>query len=357
MAGAGSTMELTLRGRVLAWLAALASGAAWLGGDDNARLAAAMLAAPLVVDFIAKQRRLHDTELRLGPRRTSAGAPYGESVLLTHRGRRPLRECMLAEPRTMRSEPAVLLPELRAGVPLRVDMRQRSLQRSHLVERVFVLVSHWPLGLFRTRSVVRVASDLITEPARVALHPELLRSADSTEAEAQDRSALPGPEFHSLREHQPEEDARSVHAMRSATLGTLVRRVTQGRLPRSIGIVLDLRRPPGRPLSQGIRRFEWSLGACASLLAMVRARGAEAKVLVLAAEPAELDVRGPLQEQELLTLLAEASPSPHRPLPPELFAAVQRLPHCYWIPAGAYLASPEFAAMSGNVTLVGGEFE
>ena len=41
----------------------------------------------------------------------------------------------------------------------------------------------------------------------------------------------------------------------------------------------------------------------------------------------------------------------------ELFVAIQRLEHCFWIPAGAYLASPEFAAMPGKVTLVGGEYE
>jgi uncharacterized protein (DUF58 family) len=357
MALANSTLELTLRGRVLAWLAALAAGASWLGGDANARLAAALLATPLVVDFVAKQRRLDRTEIHVAPRRTTAGAVFTESVQLTHRGRRPLRECMLAEPRTMRTEPAALLPELRAGEPCRVELRQRSPLRSHVLERVFVLVSHWPLGMFRTRSVVRVHSDLVTEPARVPLHPNLVPATDTSEWSADDRSPLPGPEFHSLREHQAEEDVRLVHALRSAALGTLVRRVNHGRLPRSVGIVLDLRRPPGRPLSQGQRRFEWSLGACATMLALLRARGSDALVLVLGEEPATIDVRGPLQERELLTLLAEAGPSPHRTLPPELFAAVQQMPHCFWIPAGAYLAAPEFAAMSGVVTLVDGEFE
>lgn len=357
MALAHSTMELTLRGRMLAWLAALAAGASWLGGDGYARLAAALLAAPLVVDFLAKQRRLERTEIRVAPRRTVAGAVYTESVLLTHRGRCPLRECMLAEPRTMRGEPAALLPELRAGEPCRIELRQRSPQRSHVVERVFVLVSHWPLGMFRTRSVVRVASDLVTEPARVALRPELVAAAEATDGATDDRSQLSGPEYHSLREHQPEEDVRLVHALRSASLGTLVRRVTHGRLPRAIGIVLDLRRPPGRPLGQGQRRFEWSLGACATMLALLRARGSEARVLVIGEESAEIEVRGPLQERELLTLLAEASPSPHRAVPAGLFAAVQRLSHCFWIPAGAYLAAPEFAAMPGRVQLVDGEFE
>lgn len=357
MAIPSTSTELTMRGRVVAWLAALAAGASWLGGDANARLAAAMLVAPLVVDFVGKQRRLHATELRVGTRRTAAGAAFTESVTVVHRGPRPLRECLLTETRTMRNEAPVLLPTLRPDTPTRIEVRQRSLQRSHVLERVFLLVSHWPLGMFRTRSVVRVAADLITEPARVALQADLVRAIADTEAAPRDQSHLPGPEFHSLREHQPGEDARTVHALRSAALGTLVRRVTQGRMPRTVGMVLDLRRPPGRALNQGMRRFEWSLGACATLLHLLRRRGAEVRVLVLAGEPADILVQGPAREDELLTLLAEASPSPHRPLPEELFVAIQRLEHCFWIPAGAYLASPEFAAMPGKVTLVGGEYE
>ena len=68
MATPNSTLEVTARGKIVLWLAALAGGAAWLGDDENARLAAAMLAAPLVVDFVAKQRRLHFTSIRLAPR-------------------------------------------------------------------------------------------------------------------------------------------------------------------------------------------------------------------------------------------------------------------------------------------------
>jgi hypothetical protein len=342
---------------VLAGLAILAGSAAWLGGDANARLAAAMLAAPLLVDFVLKPRRLHTTELRVAPRRTIAGAPFDETIVLIPHERGPLRDCVLTEPNTMRYEAPALLPTLASHQPTRVVVRQRSTHRSHALERVFVLASQWPFGLLRARAVLRVASELITEPARVPLDAELVRATHAAAAAAHDRSALPGPEYHSLREHLPDEDARAVHALRSASLGTLVRRVTQGRLPDCVGIVLDLRRPPGRLVGKPNRRFEWSLGACAALLATLRRHSAEALVLVLAEEPARLLVRGPAQETELLTLLAQAGPCAHRPLPPELFAAVQQLEHCFWVPAGAYLAAPEFAAMPGSVTLVGAEDE
>jgi len=357
MQNPGTSIELTLRGRVLAWLAALAGGAAWLGGDAHARLAAAMLATPLVVDLVAKQRRLHETGLSVAARRTAVGAAFLESVVVTHRGRVPLRECTLLEPRTMRSESPALLPTLRANVRTRVEIRQRSLQRSHVRERVFLLVSHWPLGMFRARAAVGVHADLVTVPARVALQLDLVRAIADTEFAARDRSQLPGPEFHSLREHLAEEDARAVHALRSASLGTLVRRITSGRKPRSVGIVLDLRRPPGRSQEHGARRFEWSLGACATLVHLVRARSAEARVLLLGTEPADIVVQGPGREEELLTRLAASSPSPHRPLPDGLFATIRQLDHCFWIQAAARAAAPELAAMPGQVTVVGGGHE
>ncbi len=357
MATSSTNIELTLRGRVLAGLGAAAACAAWLGDDANARLAAALLLAPLLIDFLAKQRRLHQTELRVGPRRTAAGALFTEHLTVVHRGRSPARECLLLEPRTMRVDPPSLVPVLQPGTPQSVSLRGRSLQRSHVLERVFVLASAWPLGLFRARAVIAVAADLVTEPARVALTADIVHAIAEREAAPRDRTTLPGPEYHSLREHHPGEDARGVHALRSASLGTLVRRVTQGRMPRTVGVVLDLRRPPGRGLGQGSRRFEWSLGATASLLTFLRARAAEVDVLVIDAETTRILVQSPAAETELLTLLAEASPTPHQPLAAELFDHLRRLEQCYWIPAGAYLAAREYEAMAGTVTLIAGEFE
>lgn len=357
MATSSTTLELTLRGRVLAGLGSAAGFAAWLGDDPNARLAAALLLAPLLVDFLWKPRRLHRCEVRVAPRRTAAGAPFTERLTLVHQGRSPARECLLLEPRTMRIDPPGLVPVLQPGVPCQVTLRGRSLQRSHVLERVFVLLSAWPLGLFRARAVIAVAADLVTEPARVPLSPHLVHAIAEREAAPRDRTTLPGPEFHSLREHHPGEDARGVHALRSASIGTLVRRVTLGRMPRTVGVVIDLRRPPGRSISQGSRRFEWSLGATASLLAFLRTRGAEVLVLVIDAEPTQLLVQSPAAEADLLTLLAEASPTPHRALVPEQLDQLRRLEQCYWVPAGAYLAEREYEALPGTVTLIAGEFE
>src|SRR5690606_13423596 len=125
---------------------------------------------------------------------------------------------------------------------------QRSLVRSHVVERVFVLTSTWPLGLFRSRAALAVQAELVTQPAPVPLRADLVRAIAERQAAQHLRTNVRGAEFHSLREHQPDEDARGVHALRSASAGTLVRRVLRGSMPRTAGVVLDLRRPPGRRL-------------------------------------------------------------------------------------------------------------
>jgi hypothetical protein len=258
----------------------------------------------------------------------------------------------------MRSEPPALLPTVPPGQPVQIELRQRSLRRSHQLERAFTLVSMWPLGLLRTRAVVRVRSDLVTEPARVPLHPEVVHSIAHDERSASDRSLLPGPEFHSLREHLPDEDARAVHALRSAV-------ARHAGAPRRAGPPAADGRPRARPAPAAaapaarrqppLRMEPRRLRHAAAPAAPARRCGM--RVLVLAAEPADLLVRGPAQEVELLTLLAEAQPTPHRPVPTAAFQELQKLPHCYWIPAGSYLAAPEFAAMPGSVTLIGGDLE
>lgn len=352
MATPNSSLELTPRGKVVLWLAALTGGAAWLGGDEDARIAAALLTAPVIVDFVAKQRRLHLTAVHLAPRTTMAGALYTEQILIEHRGRRPLRHCRLHEPRSMRNELPALLPTLTPFQPQRVELRQRSMVRSHIIERVFVLESEWPLGMFASRSIVRAAATLITEPARVTLRAELLEAGADVETAPVDRSLRSGPEFYALREHNMDEDARAVHALRSATLGALVRRTTRGRTPTSVGVVLDLRRAPGTPRGRGLRRCEWSLGACATLVEELLRRGARVRLLLIDSTPELIDVDGPARRAELMMLLAEANLSPHVVVPAETVAELDGMTQSYWIAAGGFADAPELQMLPGEATVV-----
>ncbi|MBL8752347.1 MAG: DUF58 domain-containing protein [Planctomycetes bacterium] len=329
-------LELSLRGRVLAWLAALAAAAAWFAGDADARLAAALLAAPLLVDFVAKPRHLAHLRLRVGPRRTPAGVAFVEMLLVQAPGPRALREVLLHEPRTMRAQSAVLLPDLVAAGTTRVAVRQRSLQRGVQAERVFLLATHWPLGLFLARTSVQVAAELVTEPARIPLRTPTLAPQTDADVAPRDRTELAGPEFHSLREHRPDDDARGVHARRSAALGVLVQRIAHGRTPRTVGLVVDLRRPPGSALDRGTRAFEWGMSAAATLLQRLQHQGAVAQLLLLGDTTTGVLVQGPARENEAMTRLAAATPAAFRPLVAGELASASSLTVCYWIVAGSH---------------------
>lgn len=354
----GTELELTLRGRVVAGLALLAGAAGWLAEDPHAQLAAALLLAPLLLDLLAKPRWLHRVQLHLPPRRTVAGAPFVERLAVrTPPGWFGGRDLLLFEPRTMKNRGPCFVGHLAAGAHAELPIEGRSERRGHLLERVFALTTAWPFGLWRARAVVTIAAELVTEPRRVALRRELLPSFAALRSGATERRRGQGQEFHALREHHLGDDARAVHALRSAALGVLVQRVRTGCEPQRAGLVLDLRRPPGRPLAGGQRRLEWSLGATATLVEHCRQHGAEVAVLVLDAQSEWFVVRSPQDLAALLVALAEAALVPHRPLGPEPFAALRQFAACWWVPAGSYLAAAEYAPLAGIVQLVDGDFD
>lgn len=358
MAQAGTAFELTPRGRLVAGLGLLAALAGWLGEDPHARCAAALLLAPVLLDLFCKPRHLHGMALHLPPRRTVVGAPFVERLVASPAGSwRGLRDLLVFEPRTMRGTGPACVGWLPSGKPTELLLPGRSDRRGHLLERVFVLSTCWPLGLWQARAVVTSRTDLITEPARVPLPHAVLPALGAEPRGAAELRSGRGAEFHALREHTFGDDARHVHALRSAGLGMLVQRVRDGREPREVGIVLDLRRPPGRPLAGGQRRLEWSLGATATLVEHGRRAGARVAVLVLDAHSEWRWVRTPGELQALLLLLAEAVAVPHRPLGPELFLALQRFAACWWVPAGSYLAAAEYAPFAAHVQLIDAEFD
>jgi uncharacterized protein (DUF58 family) len=334
MATSTTFLELTPRGRLMASLGVAATAAAWLAGDPHARLAAAMLLAPLLLDLWWKPLRLHRTQLQIGARRGVVGVPFLHEFTLTAPPGPPLHELSLQEPRTMRNETPLLLPALLPGKPVPCALRGRNRQRGHLLERVFVLATAWPFGLVRARAILAVAADLVVEPARTKLPATAFKALSDRTSAPHSAMQLEGPEFHSLREYQPGEDARLVHPLRSASLGTLVRRVTRGALPRSVGLVLDLRQQHSQLARQRRQQFEWGLAAAITLAQRSRSLGIDLDVLVLSAEPVRLLVNSPLRLEEFGTLLAESTPSPAKPLAAALFAHLEALEHCYWIAAG-----------------------
>jgi len=352
MANGMTSIGFTLRGRIVGWLAVLTTGAAWVGGDANARLAAALLAAPLLVDFLLKPRRLHAVTLKVAPRRTIASALFVEHVSVEHPGRWPLRECLLLEPLTMRAEARSLLPPLPGGRPARIEIHARSKQRGRRLERTFLLATSWPLGLFRASAAVTAATELLTEPARITLPADVTRRIVDRHSIHDVARGPHGAEFHSLREHIVGEDARGVHARRSAAAGVLVRRVDHGSAPERVGVVLDLRRPPGSSRERRSPRFEWGMSACATLVVDLRRKGCSVRVFVVGDELREHGVESFAAERDLMTMLAEAKSVGHRQLTAEQLDAVRRLDHCFWIPAGTRAAPPEIESLPASITVV-----
>lgn len=352
MASGRTSIRFTLRGRVVAWLVVLTAGAAWVGGDANARLAAALLGAPLLVDWLWKPRRLHRTALQVANRRTIASALFVEHLTIEHAGRWSLHECLLFEPRTMRAEANTLLPPLPGGSPVRIDVHCRSKQRGRSRERMFVLASEWPLGFLRATAAVAVPAELLTEPARIVLSADVTRRIVDRHAIHDTARGPFGTEFHSLREQLVGEDARGVHARRSAAAGVLVRRIDHGSAPEQVGVVLDLRRPPGSSRDRRSPRFEWGMSACATLVVELRRKGCRVRVFAIDDAVSERAIDGYAAERDLMTFLAEAKSVGHRALSTEHVDVLRGLEHCFWIPAGTRGVPAEIASLPATATVV-----
>jgi uncharacterized protein (DUF58 family) len=258
------------------------------------------------------------------------------------------------EPRTAMASAWTLVERLLRGRNV-VHLQARSNQRSRVDHRVLVLHCEWPFGFFAAETVVRCAAELVTEPGRLRLPAPVLESLRQPAVADRDSRLQTGPDFHSLREHHPDEDARAVHALRSAALGLLVRREMRGSMLAEVGIVLDLRRPPGRNPRLGQRRFEWSLSACASMLDLLCGQGTAVRVVVLGAESRSVLVQSAAEHTALLTFLSEAEPVPHVPLEEATLRELAACERSYWIAAGGHLEQGELQLPSGNALLVAEE--
>lgn len=342
MASAGQALEITVRGRTMGLLALLATTGAWFTGDPVARLAASLLLGPLLVDLACKPWAIGRLRITFRPRRAVAGIPFTETLTVAHAGRRAMCELLLSEPRTMRSGALALVDRLASRSTAEVELACRATARGHLVERVVLAASGWPLGLFQVRAVLATPADLVIEPARVALSPEVLQALADRESAWTPQRRLPGDEFHALREYREGDDARAVHARRSAALGTIVCRVNIGRQPRDFGLVLDLRRAPDRSTAPGPMHAERCLGLAASLVDALRADQNRLQVVVVGSRSVPLTVDGEAPRTKLLTLLAEAGTSAHRELEPAAFDSLRGAETVFWIPAGgAAVPGPE----------------
>jgi uncharacterized protein (DUF58 family) len=338
-----TSLEVTYRGRVLLLLGILAAIAAWINPTGNSvRLAAAVLLAPLLIDLAWGGLHLPELRLVMRRRRTESGAPFTESYTLQNlSGRRAIMDLHLREPRTDTYAGGLFVhhiePEQRET--LRIPARTRT--RGRAVHRAVVVVSSYPLGLIRRSAVLRSQTELVSEPTRMSLPHHVVDALERDEPEYENRQAAGDDDFHSLRQYVDGDEARMVHAMRSAAMGTLVRRVMRSQQQREACLILDLRRPPGRSASLGSRRLEWSLGATATIVDAMLERNAVLTCLVIGATDRRWVLSGPEQSETFLAFLADARPVLHRRLDREFLESVRSFDTTLWVPAGGFTATDD----------------
>lgn len=80
------------------------------------------------------------------------------------------------------------------------------------------------------------------------------------------------------------------------------------------------------------------------------------RVHVIDTDSEQIEVKGPAQLTDLITLLSEANMSTHRNLAPDQLSDLEGLVHCYWIPAGGYTKAPELRQL-GDVTVIAEDVE
>ncbi len=330
-------LQFTPRGQLAVMLLHLAIGAAWLSGDASVRLAASLLAAPVLIDLGWKLWTRPRLELTVGARRGIARAAFRETVELRNRSpRAALRELRLREPRTQVADAGgAHVPWLPAQDSLRLRIAARHPRRGLAMEREFVGETDWPLALFRWSLQCSVPATMLSEPARIAIDPKLLRAADD------DRDIRPSShgetqEFFSLREYRDGEDARRIHARRSAALGELVLTVWRGSDARERCLVVDLRRSPGVPDPRTSKRLDRQLGRAAWLVDLWTREHTRFRVFAIQRELRSWDVKSLHETREVLAWLAIAQVVPYRALADDEQAQLASLPRSTWLAAGGY---------------------
>lgn len=345
-------LEILPRGRLALVLLHLAAGAAWLSGDENARLAASMIAAPILVDLAAKLLHRPNLEIGVGPRRAVARSAFLETIRIRNHGRHG-RELRLREPRThVLDAGGAHLPSIAPGEEITLRLTARSPRRGRGTIRSFVVTSAWPLGMFRWRATVDVRAEMVTEPVRTQLPDALLRELAARDDRAAAGTRRDAEEFYALRDYRHGEDARQVHARRSASLGTLVRQVRRGADEFSCALVVDLRRPPGMPPTFGRRELEVQLSRAAALGDALRARGAAWRCAIIDERTRIFEVAARADPRDFLTALAVARTVPFRTLVDGEVSALAAVDSCFWMPAGGY--ADGMPRGRDNLRLVGG---
>ncbi|MCA8942855.1 MAG: DUF58 domain-containing protein [Planctomycetes bacterium] len=335
-------LELTPRGRVTLLLVHLTASAAYITGDFAPKIATAALAAPFLVDWIYKLVARPRIEARVGKRRTRAGDLFLEPVRIRNHAQ-AAHALEFCEPTTSVRKGGAYLEALPAGAEITANLPARARRRGITDVRVFEVVTTHPFGMLRRRLFVRCEAEFIAEPARTELGDEVLEQLRSDDREPIDQGYVTGNEFFALREYHPGEDARHVHAQRSASLGTLVLRDLRGGDNPETLIVVDLRRAPGRGYRFSDPRLEPRLSLAATLLDELLERHSRVRCRIIDDSMRSWTIDAQIDADSFLEALATAQAVPFRPLTGEWFDSIDERATAFWVQAGGYDAKSDRA--------------
>lgn len=337
-----SKLELTPRGQACLLLINLTAGAAWLTGDINAQLATGMLGSVFFLDWVYKKLRKPRIDLVVKPRRTHAGRVFLDSIEVRNRSTLyGVHHITLSEPRLNTLAGGAYIEEIPAGGAWIPRISARSRRRNRIRKRSFELSSSYPFSMFRWHGTIDVATDLVSEPARVQLDRELLESMGRGFQAQETGQRDMGNEFFCLREYQEGEDARHLHAARSASLGVLVTRRFRGDRDPEVAIILDLRRKPGTLVPMSSRTLEQYLGITASIVDRLSQTASSIHIFTLDGANRHWLIESPSEAREFLVYLAETGSVPYFAFDPLDLPELAKSDSQLWIPAGGYRPSAE----------------
>jgi uncharacterized protein (DUF58 family) len=275
-------------------------------GNNLLFLVLGLMLASIVVSGILSEQSLRLVRVE---RRLPSGATAGQPALvgLLARNGKPRAPSFSLELRERGGDVSgrgflVLLPAGRATeVAYQFVPSRRGVYRFDQLE----VATRAPFGLFEKSRPLDAPAELIVFPRKV--EPPLLQSRQlAREGERPEDRAGQGQEVHSLRDHRPGEDARSIHWKSSARHGRLIGVDRERELRRRVCVVLDQRLLSGEALDRAVEK-------AAALVERELDTGAEVSLAVAGRRlpPGS----GEAQLHQALTLLALLQHEPSAPCP------------------------------------------
>lgn len=345
-------LEVTPRGRVTLLLVHLTGSAAWLTHDAVAQLATAALAAPFLVDWLGKLIARPKLSVHVAPRRTRAGNCFVERVEICNLRRTAHAHGLtLSEPMSTMRQDACYIETLPAATRSVVELPTRLRQRGVRSNRRFRVGTSYPFGMVRWTATPRCATHLVAEPARGELPQDVAERLLSEQHEPTAVGARPGGEYFALRDYVDGEDARHVHARRSAAIGAPVVRDLRGGNESEVALIVDLRRTPGRSLPFGDQQTERRISLAARVFDELRAQGITPQCVLLDAKTQRWTVTNENTARSFLDALAETQRAPFRPVEVAALGLDPDMP-VFWVAAGGHDAVRERGALGSRVTVL-----